>query len=508
MRSYHRFIWGVMGVMLFALSALSQDRLTVPAKLVSYPTMIIYNGKIMTMDDESTTLRVGTVVQAMAVRGKEIFAIGSDAEILELAGPNTERIDLKGRTVIPGIIDSHTHIHNGEVNYWISQHPEILEKYSRQFTIPGRTNEEIYKGIEIVLKENMASAPPGQWAFLQLNTNEGGSGMGQGVKFVQDHAMELADLNQLAPKNPVFMAAHPAYMINDAARKAIRDLYGFEPLVGVGEEMDENQQGGLVLYGRGLIVDWEVEPGRTVKAWTYNGMVPAPTIKVDVGDKVRVVLKNELPMGTDIHWHGVRVPNDQDGVAPITQELIKAGATYTYEFQVTEPIVAMYHPHHHAQMQVVNGMLGMFQAGSLPLPAGRTIAGRSVPAGLVPAQEFPMVLNDAGPIGFSLNGKSFPATDPYVQKVGDWVLIHYFNEGLQIHPMHPHQFPQLVFAKDGIPLDSPYWADTLNVAPGERYSVLMHLDREGVWVWHCHILNHVEREKGMFGMVTAFVVQP
>ena len=119
-----------------------------------------------------------------------------------------------------------------------------------------------------------------------------------------------------------------------------------------------------------------------------------------------------------------------------------------------------------------------------------------------------MVLNDAGVIGFSLNGKSFPATDPYVQKVGDWVLIHYFNEGLQIHPMHPHQFPQLVFAKDGIPLDSPYWADTLNVAPGERYSVLMHLDREGVWVWHCHILNHVEREKGMFGMVTAFVVQP
>ena len=255
MRSYHRFIWGVMGVMLFALSALSQDRLTVPAKLVSYPTMIIYNGKIMTMDDESTTLRVGTVVQAMAVRGKEIFAIGSDAEILELAGPNTERIDLKGRTVIPGIIDSHTHIHNGEVNYWVSQHPEILEKYSRQFTIPGKTNQEIYKGIEIVLKENMATAPPGQWAFLQLNTNEGGSGMGQGVKFVQDHAMKLADLNKLASKNPVFVAAHPAYMINDAARKAIRDLYGFEPLVGVGEEMDENQQGGLVLYGRGLVVD-------------------------------------------------------------------------------------------------------------------------------------------------------------------------------------------------------------------------------------------------------------
>ena len=54
--------------------------------------------------------------------------------------------------------------------------------------------------------------------------------------------------------------------------------------------------------------------------------------------------------------------------------------------------------------------------------------------------------------------------------------MHYFNEGLQIHPMHLHQFPQLVVAKDGIPLDSPYCADTVNVAPGERYSVLLQAD--------------------------------
>ena len=118
-----------------------------------------------------------------------------------------------------------------------------------------------------------------------------------------------------------------------------------------------------------------------------------------------------------------------------------------------------------------------------------------------------MVLNDAGVIGYSLNGKSFPATEPYTASVGDWVLIHYYNEGTQIHPMHLHQFDQIVVAKDGYPLDVPYTVDTLNVAPGERYSVLVHIDRPGVWVWHCHILNHVEREEGMFGMVTAFVVE-
>jgi manganese oxidase len=61
-------------------------------------------------------------------------------------------------------------------------------------------------------------------------------------------------------------------------------------------------------------------------------------------------------------------------------------------------------------------------------------------------------------------------------------------------------------AKDGYPLDHPYVADTVNVAPGERYTVLVQLDEPGTWVWHCHILNHVEAEDGMFGMVTAVVV--
>jgi manganese oxidase len=255
------------------------------------------------------------------------------------------------------------------------------------------------------------------------------------------------------------------------------------------------------------ITPWEVEPGKVVDAWTYNGMVPAPMIQVEVGDKVRVVVDNQLPMGTDVHWHGVKVPNNMDGVAPLTQPLIESGETFVYEFTTREPTIAMYHAHHHGQMQVPNGMFGTVVVGETPLPAGQTISGVEIPADLEPAQVFPMVLNDAGVIGLSLNGKSFPATQPYVGKVGDWVVTHYFNEGLQAHPMHQHQFPQLVFAKDGIPLDHPYWADTVNVAPGERYSVLYQLSDPGVWVWHCHILTHVEREEGMFGMVTAWIVE-
>jgi FtsP/CotA-like multicopper oxidase with cupredoxin domain len=256
------------------------------------------------------------------------------------------------------------------------------------------------------------------------------------------------------------------------------------------------------------IVDWEVSPGTIVKAWTYNGTVPGPQIKVEIGDKVRMILTNNLPMATDLHLHdlpGKR--NDMDGVAPFTQDLIRPGETFTYEFEPKSTGVAMFHPHHHGQMQLANGMIGSFIVGEMPLPRGKTIGGVPIPADVKIAQEMPMVLNDAGVIGLSLNGKGFPATTPISSKVGDWILVHYMNEGMQSHPMHPHQFLQLVVARDGVPLDSPYWADTINVAPGERYTVLMNINNPGVWAWHCHILNHAERETGMYGMVTAIIAE-
>ncbi|MBC8363645.1 MAG: multicopper oxidase domain-containing protein [Actinobacteria bacterium] len=255
------------------------------------------------------------------------------------------------------------------------------------------------------------------------------------------------------------------------------------------------------------ITPWEVEPGRIVDAWTYNGQVPGPTIRVEDGDKVRVVLDNQLPLGTDIHWHGIQTPNSMDGVAPLTQDLVESGDSFVYEFVAEGPRVGMYHAHHMGHMAIPNGLFGVFTIGEVALPLGRTISGIEIPDVVEVAQRIPMVLNDAGVIGYSLNGKSFPATQPYVATVGDWIVVDYYNEGLQIHPMHMHQFPQVVFAKDGFPLDHPYAADTINVAPGERYSVLVQVDTPGVWVWHCHILSHVERDSGMFGMVTAIIVQ-
>src|SRR5581483_12500466 len=87
----------------------------------------------------------------------------------------------------------------------------------------------------------------------------------------------------------------------------------------------------------------ETAPGQWADAWAYNGMVPGPQIRVREGDRVRVVLHNELDQSTAIHFHGVELPNDQDGVPFITQPPVKPGASYTYEFTAPNPGSHMYH---------------------------------------------------------------------------------------------------------------------------------------------------------------------
>jgi len=254
------------------------------------------------------------------------------------------------------------------------------------------------------------------------------------------------------------------------------------------------------------VVPWEVEPGKFVDGWSYNGLIPGPVIRVNVGDKVRIVLKNELPESTALHLHGIRVPNSMDGVDPYTQKAIIPGGEFVYEFTALEPSVGMYHSHHNAQVQVPNGLAGALLIGDWKSLAMKATGGRTTDSDGDAEQEVVMVLNDSGTIGLSLNGKSFPATSPYSLKVGETMVVHYFNEGNMTHPMHLHQPAGLVVAHDGKVLESPFWADTLNVAPGERWTVVYTALDAGVWAWHCHILTHAETPEGMRYMVTALLV--
>ncbi len=242
-------------------------------------------------------------------------------------------------------------------------------------------------------------------------------------------------------------------------------------------------------------VKWEVTPGQVVEAFAYNSQVPGPVIRVTEGERVRVKVTNRLDQTTGVHWHGQRVKNAMDGVPFITQPTIKPGETFIYEF-VPKPFGShMYHSHHNATEQVGRGMLGPL----LVMPKDPAADPRYDKDEL-------FIFNDQLG-GLTINGKGFPATFPYTAKLGQRVRFRFMNEGVQVHPAHIHGLTFEVFARDGYPLPQPFKCDTLNVAPGERWDAIVVADEPGVWAFHCHILNHAEASTGMFGMVTALIVE-
>jgi manganese oxidase len=242
--------------------------------------------------------------------------------------------------------------------------------------------------------------------------------------------------------------------------------------------------------------NWEVLPGEFVDAYGYNGQVPGPVLRVQEGDRMRVNLTNELPEPTVMHFHGNRLPNSMDGVPDVTQKLVNPGETYSYEF-VAEPAgTFIYHTHHNSAVQEAKGLYGMFLID--PKDGPRVQADKEVI----------QVLSETGGY-YVVNGKAFPATEPITAKVGERVLVHLANLGQMSHPMHLHGHPFKIVATDGYPVPEAQalTKDVINIGPGERYDLLIELDNPGTWVFHCHILSHVQN-KGVEpgGMITVFQV--
>jgi FtsP/CotA-like multicopper oxidase with cupredoxin domain len=184
-----------------------------------------------------------------------------------------------------------------------------------------------------------------------------------------------------------------------------------------------------------------------------------------------------------------------DGVPFVTQPPVKKGESFTYEFVAKPAGTHMYHSHHNAMEQVGKGLLGAF----IVEPKDKTAR---------PAydKEYTMVINDTL-LSFTINGKSFPATEVLTAKLGQKVLIRYINEGLMNHPMHLHGMPMKIIAKDGYLLANPYLCDTQDIAPGDRYEAIIECTEPGAWAFHCHTLSHAESPDGMFGLVTVLIVE-
>ena len=220
-------ILSIIGLLMLAAAAEAQS-VTVPAKLVQYPDQIFHNGKIVTMDNLDPLGPPGTTVQAMAIREDVIQFMGTDAEMLALAGPNTKKVDLRGRTVVPGLIDAHNHLHNGFVSDWANDNPSAVLEIMRDFTVAGKNYDELTRGIELVVKEQMVGAPAKQWAYIGFDTPGGDQGLSLGVMYLRSGQMSRQKLDEWAPTQPVVLEDSSNYLMNTAARNDFMEMLSVE----------------------------------------------------------------------------------------------------------------------------------------------------------------------------------------------------------------------------------------------------------------------------------------
>ena len=248
MINIHRQVGQVIFLaMLLGVNVHGQQGLNnVPPELVSYPDLIIFNGKIVTMEDASLNNSPGRTVEAMAVQGDRIQFLGSNEEVFRYAGPQTRKIDVRGHTVVPGLINPHTHLHNHIVNRWARNNVDKVEAIAKTFSVTGRTFEELTRGIELVIKEQMAHPLPGQWAWINLPRSSPGTAIGN--RYMREGGMTREQLDALAPTLPISTGGA---LLNTAARNNFLEYYFVDPT-------DENEELALqatTTIGRSLIPD-------------------------------------------------------------------------------------------------------------------------------------------------------------------------------------------------------------------------------------------------------------
>jgi FtsP/CotA-like multicopper oxidase with cupredoxin domain len=122
------------------------------------------------------------------------------------------------------------------------------------------------------------------------------------------------------------------------------------------------------------VTDLEVLPGKRTPIWTYDGRLPGPLIRVRVGDRLIVNFTNRLPDETTIHWHGLRIPPEMDGVPDHPHPAVKPGQTFRYDFVVPDAGLFWYHPHVRSAEQTGDGLYGAIlvepEPGSEPADLG------------------------------------------------------------------------------------------------------------------------------------------
>jgi FtsP/CotA-like multicopper oxidase with cupredoxin domain len=240
----------------------------------------------------------------------------------------------------------------------------------------------------------------------------------------------------------------------------------------------------------------ELLPGAVMNHWGFNGTMPGPTIEVTEGDRVRIIVHNELPEPTTLHLHGLELPNALDGVEFVTQDPIMPGQTGVYELTLHQNGTFFYHPH--MAMQEAFGMVGLFIIH--PREAYQPVVDHDF---ALIAQEFAIrpaantpasALMPADFNWFTFNGRSGPYVTPMVVRLGNRVRIRILNFSTEDHhPVHLHGHTFWVTGTEGGRIPDSAWVPGNNVLVGvaQVREIEFIANNPGDWVIHCHMFHHM-----------------
>jgi manganese oxidase len=183
---------------------------------------------------------------------------------------------------------------------------------------------------------------PANWINLRLGAREvGGLIMPPGM---------ITSRNTSAEKMQEMAAVHPRLVTREYGMQSNGDV-PLEPRI----------ENGVKIFNLEVsVIRWHILPNVAVDAFAYNGQIPGPRIRVTQGDHIRIVVHSNLLESTTVHWHGLVLPNKMDGPAYITQDPIRTGDSYTYEFTTDQAGTFSYHSHDHPDRQQGLGLYGAF----------------------------------------------------------------------------------------------------------------------------------------------------
>lgn len=261
--------------------------------------------------------------------------------------------------------------------------------------------------------------------------------------------------------------------------------------------------GAKEFHLRPMAVQREFLPGYKMNVYGYNGSMPGPTIEVTQGDRVRIVVTNELPEPTTVHWHGLELPIQWDGASELTQNYIEPGGTFVYEFDVHEEGTYFYHSH--VPMQEANGAVGWFiihPKKPFDPPVDRDFGLIFQNFFIEPSQ----TIADSWKMDWNwhtINGRSGPLTTPLVCKHGERVRVRIMNFApMQHHPIHLHGHTFWITGHEGARVPKSAWVprntELIGIAQATDFEFIA--NNPGDWMFHCHMvhhmMNHMTRQVG------------